>query len=134
MRVSRTEELQAHLHELLAGELTAGEPLQNRLAVLGVEGLALRDAADVVRFELEPPVGFEFRERHRLVVGPSEGSVGPGLCFRDVEFRVCFWQVHAAESSVVGEVAEGFHFFDGEAGGCVFVLVAFPVVVIEGHH
>lgn len=132
--VARAEELQRHLHEFLTSELGTREPLQNGWAVFGVKGLALRDACDVVGFEFEPPVRFEFGKGHGLVVGPAEGAIGSSAGFGDVEVCVGFWEVDAGEGGVVGEVAEGFYFFDREAGGSVFVFVAFPVVVFECHH
>ena len=61
-RVARTKELQGVFHNFLAAELAAGEVLQDRFAVFGVEGFALGDAGDVRLLELEPPIGLHVAE------------------------------------------------------------------------
>lgn len=60
LRVSRTDELQDHLHELLAGQFRAGERVEDSFAVLGVEFFALGNTASVSAFEFDPPVRVEF--------------------------------------------------------------------------
>lgn len=59
LRVSGTDELQHHLHELLACQFGTGEGIEDCLAVLGVQFFPLRDAALVCALELDPPVRFQ---------------------------------------------------------------------------
>lgn len=72
--VSRTVELEAHLHELFRRDLTTRKLLQHHGPILLVQLLSLLDALYIVALKLQPPVVLELRQRCEVVSMPCNNK------------------------------------------------------------
>lgn len=59
-RIANTQILQRHFHELAAGYLRTRGVIQDTGSVFGQEGFSLLETVEVVLFEFDPEIGFEF--------------------------------------------------------------------------